>query len=489
MPVSSPLRIKREEEEQARAAYDVWKLSRQRPIDEQIVLNPVLLARRAGIDPDPWQEEFLLSDAKRILLNCSRQSGKSTMAAIKAVHCALYEPKSLQIIMSPGIRQSGELFAKCRDIYESIGKPILAESESALQMRLQNGSRVVALPGNAGRIRGFSGARRIIIDEAAWVPEDLYRSIRPMLAVSGGDLIAMSTPFGRQGWWYDAWEDPLQEWKRIRVTALECPRISAEFLQEERIALPPEWFASEYMCEFTSASATVFDKEWWSNGQSRFVENDPANKGSIIARWLSFDTAMKDKDSSDYTSCTVGELTRDWRLQTRRVWRDRLRFPDLIARMESTWLEYSLDGKLREVIIEDRVSGTSAYQTLVSGTTNPELARRCVAYNPGQMSKRARASLAAVWCKNGCVELPHPGDTVGEWLSTFERELFGFTGTAQDEHDDMVDSFVQLVLYLEENDHIMSTGYYARIEAQKRRIEGADRGGLIRSRSARDGRR
>src|ERR1041385_3529691 len=83
--------------------------------DEEAIaaLAAVQLARNAGIEPDPWQRDFLLSNERAILLNCSRQSGKSTMAAVKAVHGALYEPRSLTLLLSPGLRQSGELFAKC----------------------------------------------------------------------------------------------------------------------------------------------------------------------------------------------------------------------------------------------------------------------------------------------------------------------------------------------------------------------------------------
>ena len=63
--------------------------------------------------------------------------------------------------------------------------------------------------------------------------DELYMAVRPMLAVSGGRLVAMSTPFGTRGWWYEAWESS-EPWERYEVPATMCPRISAEFLEEER---------------------------------------------------------------------------------------------------------------------------------------------------------------------------------------------------------------------------------------------------------------
>lgn len=480
MPSKYPYRMRQRSELESLIALALTQEFEQTlpATDEGIAaLSAVQLARNAGIEPDPWQRDFLLSKESAILLNCSRQSGKSTMAAVKAVHGALYEPRSLTLLLSPGLRQSGELFAKCREIYAAVGKPVLAESETALQMRLENGSRIVSLPGNLGRIRGFSGPRRVFIDEAAWVPDDLYRSVRPMLAVSQGDLIVMSTPWGRRGFFYESWIGSVageQRWERFEVPATMCPRIPAEFLEEERKVLPEEWFLSEYMCQFTSSSATVFNADWYAEGRGRYVLGGPQEKerrNHVVARWLMFDTAMKDKDSSDYTACLEFELQKDYHLQVTNAWRERLRFPDLIARIEHQYRLSNWDGKLHEVVIEDKVSGTSAYQTLVASTREPQLARRCVAFNPGAVSIRQRAMMASAWCRNGSVQLPAAGDEA-DWLSMLERELFGFTGTPQDEHDDLVAAFVQGILFLEENGHILSNGFYAR-EGTARKLTGA----------------
>ena len=225
--------------------------------DLALALDPVLLARRAGIEPDPWQADVLRSTAPRRLLNCSRQSGKSTVAAVRAVHVALYEPGALVLLLSPALRQSGELFRKVLDVYRALDHAEPPAAESALRLELENGSRIVALPGKEGTIRGYSGVRRLLIDEASRVPDELYRSVRPMLAVSGGDLDAMSTPFGTRGWWYDAWRSD-EPWQRVEVPATLVPRISPEFLAEERRTLGAWWYAQEYECRFMDAADAVF---------------------------------------------------------------------------------------------------------------------------------------------------------------------------------------------------------------------------------------
>ena len=235
-------------------------LARDLSQDLAFALDPVLVAREVGLDPDAWQERFLRSPAPRTLLNCSRQSGKSTVTALLAAHTALYDPGALVLLLSPSQRQSHELFRKALDAYRAIPTAIPVVQESALQMELANGSRIVSLPGKETTIRGYSGVRLLAVDEAARVPDELYFTVRPMLAVSGGRLVALSTPFGTRGWWYEAWESD-ESWERYKVPASDCPRISEEFLDEERRSMGDWWFQQEYECTFLDAETQPFGRE------------------------------------------------------------------------------------------------------------------------------------------------------------------------------------------------------------------------------------
>lgn len=233
------------------------------PLDNDFLeaLDPVAFARKAGIEPDPWQADVLRSDARRILLNCSRQSGKSTTCATIGLHRALYVPGSLVLLLSPSLRQSSELFRTLARLYTRMGETIPPKAESALRLELKNGSRIISLPASEATVRGYSAVDLLVIDEASRVPDDLYASVRPMLAVSDGRLIALSTPYGKRGWWSDAWHDGGPRWERVRITATECPRISPAFLQEERESLGDWWYRQEYGCEFIDADTQAFRSE------------------------------------------------------------------------------------------------------------------------------------------------------------------------------------------------------------------------------------
>ncbi len=225
--------------------------------DLRLALNRVAFAERLGIVPDAWQGEFLRSRADRVLLNCSRQSGKSTMSAVIALHRALYRPGSLVLCLAPALRQSQELFAKIASFYSDLGRPVAPQSEKRLSLELENDSRIITLPGSERTIRGFSGAALLIVDEAARVDDQLYYAVRPMLAVSGGSLLMLSTPYGKRGVFHQEWTSS-HGWERYEIPASECPRIPTAFLEEERAALPSWVCRQEYECQFEETEDQVF---------------------------------------------------------------------------------------------------------------------------------------------------------------------------------------------------------------------------------------
>jgi hypothetical protein len=228
--------------------------------DLKLALDRVSFAKKLGIVPDEWQRDLLRSTSDRVLLNCCRQSGKSTMSGVIALHRALYHPGSLILCLAPALRQSQELFGKVLGFYRDLDRPIPAQAERKLSLELENDSRIVTLPGTDKTIRGFSGATLLIVDEASRVADELYFAVRPMLAVSGGALLMLSTPYGKRGIFFEEWSQG-HGWERYEVPATECPRISEGFLEEERRALPARIYRQEYCNSFEKTDDQVFSYE------------------------------------------------------------------------------------------------------------------------------------------------------------------------------------------------------------------------------------
>jgi predicted phage terminase large subunit-like protein len=199
-------------------------------------------------------------------------------------------------------------------------------------------------------------------------------------------------------------------------------------------------------------SARPFRRAWWRE-QHRYAADLDEPAHVVVGRWLSWDTAFKDTDTSAYTALGVVELLADYRLRLRHVWRDKLLFPELVPAMRAAIPAWNADGKLRGVVIEDKASGTSAYQTL-RAAADPATRVLLIPFQP-QGSKLERARQASVWCRLGCVLLPEPSAAV-PWLLDFETELFAAPDGA---YMDQVDIFSQAILFLE---HLLGQGLHAR---------------------------
>ena len=225
-------------------------------------LDPALVMVDAGLTPDLWQSSLLRSRSRNILVNASRQAGKSEATSAKAIGKACVEDDALVLLVSRTQRQSDELYRKVYSFYERLGRPLEAVEDQARTLALANGSRIVSLPGSPDSLRAFSAPKLVIIDEASRVDESMDSALSPMLAtVPDGQLIQLSTPFGKRGFWYRAWTDRETPYERYEIKASQCPRITAEFLRTERSRIGPNMYAQEYECSFEETIDQYFSSE------------------------------------------------------------------------------------------------------------------------------------------------------------------------------------------------------------------------------------
>jgi len=226
----------------------------------------------------------------------------------------------------------------------------------------------------------------------------------------------------------------------------------ARFGEVENLAAKAELglhaYAGQHAQRPAPETGGIYQAAWW-RGCSR-LDPDPAR---VVGRWLSWDTAFKDSETSDFSALTVLELQADYRLHLRHASWQRLQFPQLARAIIDEARLWNLDGKLQAIVIEDRASGISALQTLRQAAP-PEIAILLKAFAPAQ-DKAYRANQASLWCERGCVLLPYPSAGV-PWLFEFEDMLYKFPNARL---NDPVDSFTQAIIFLE---HLLSEGWRAR---------------------------
>jgi cytochrome c-type biogenesis protein CcmE len=244
-----------------RRVRDTYQLSSRDDVPE----GSVEFAISVGIDPDPWQMEVLASEHPRKILCCGRQTGKSTVGAVLAVHKALTCAGSTVLVVAPGERQAKLLFSKAASLYRQAGYPLPARSERRTGLELSNGSVIEALPAVERTTRGYS-VDLLVVDEAAAVPDVDYHGILPSLIATRGEQVLLSTPRGKRGFFYELWHstsDTLVSevsgaWQRIMVRSNEVERIRPEDLEVFRQTMPEQFFEQEFYCEWLDTEGALF---------------------------------------------------------------------------------------------------------------------------------------------------------------------------------------------------------------------------------------
>jgi predicted phage terminase large subunit-like protein len=302
---------------------------------------------------------------------------------------------------------------KFAEFLDMVDKNVKLDSDTKLSVRFANGSRVLALPGSEKTIRGISAVTLLILDEAAAIPDELYGAVRPMLAVSKGRLVLMSTPRGEQGFFYDTWAKS-RGWEKIEVPWQQCPRIDPAFIEEERLERGNAFVAQEYECKFIAAGATRIQRAWL-----KYEDHAPARELLSIA--IGVDLAISEKASADYTAAAVMGRDLDGNLHVLDVQRMRGSFSEqitFIEQMAAKWNPFVV--AIEEVNYQKVIIQQLSADTMLNVRGIKPISDKVSRFAPLE----ARYELGQVYHSRG---LP----------TEFESELLSFPMGA---HDDMCDA-------------------------------------------------
>ena len=254
-------------------------------------IDPYSYLKTLGFDAFDWQKEALTPGISRLILLCARQSGKSTITAAKVVHRAKYFPGSLIMLFAPTLDQAAELMNRI-SVFMSQDPEIILVRDSTETKKLLNGSRIKAFTASPKSARGYSDPDIIVFDESAQVEDELYLTVRPMMTGGKTDLVLLSTPYGKQGFFYETWTKPNQRWVKVQVQppdilhdvmprkfppfdadrwkdemaelgirAYISPRHQISFLFEEFDTMGEHWYRQEYGCQFLDPVDNAFDMD------------------------------------------------------------------------------------------------------------------------------------------------------------------------------------------------------------------------------------
>ncbi|MFW6172573.1 MAG: terminase large subunit domain-containing protein [Elusimicrobiota bacterium] len=208
---------------------------------------------------DSWQKEVLKTDGD-ICLRAGRQVGKSTVVSMKAGEYAANNRNKLILVIAAVDRQSKMLLEKIKAYMEKNHKRLIKrgkEKPTQHKIRLRNGSKIYCFPtGRSGYgIRGYS-IDLLIADEAAFIPEEVWTAITPSLAATKGNMILLSTPHTKKGFFYECFED--ENFSSFHISSEDCDRIPDDFLEKEKKRMTKAQYQREYKGEFTDELAQYF---------------------------------------------------------------------------------------------------------------------------------------------------------------------------------------------------------------------------------------
>lgn len=261
------------------------------------MLSRVDYVKQLGFKPFDWQARILRSTGKRIIINAARQSGKSTIVSSLPCHIAKYKKKSLSIVLAPTEKQAGEDMEKIKGFIQSDPTYPKVDRSSDSLIKLENGSRIVVVPATEKAARGYSCPDLVLIDEASRVENIVYTSgVKAMFTDNpDGVLVLLSTPAGKDGFFYEIWNNKSPSWERyeirspwnpentshgidlgshipeqeyiqqkaaLGIIACYSPRHQRETEQRDNLLeMGSLMYRQEYCCEFVETVDTVFSYE------------------------------------------------------------------------------------------------------------------------------------------------------------------------------------------------------------------------------------
>lgn len=302
----------------------------------------------------PAQSEVVANLRRFSLLRAGRQWGKSFIASLLGIRKALSKPNQTIMVVAPTYRQTEHVYGDIVKLLRPLinfdmgnGNIFVTEYKADHRLEFYNGSVIMAASGDKpDRLRGFS-IDLIILDEAAMMDsgEELwYMVVRPALAVTRGEALFISTPKGKDNWFYELYlqaqndielKGDNSEWALFHSPSYDSPFFPDEEAEAYR-ALGENFYAQEIEAEFTATKNRIISIDNFHYYATTITDEGTTyfNYGTNVVpekttlRAMTIDLATSVKTTADYTAFAIGDITRNGMCFVRDVYRNRIPGPE-----------------------------------------------------------------------------------------------------------------------------------------------------------------
>jgi hypothetical protein len=219
-----------------------------------------------------WQKQVLSKRLTNWIICGARGSGKTAVVAA-AIFVEAVLNGNFAIVISASGDQVCELHRRFKEIYTRF--PVVKGDVQKTQAEFENGGRVVTRPASEVSSRGWHGAKLLVLDEASRIPDEIFAAIGPTISISRGRKMAVSTPFGKRGWFWDQWDKSYNHhmgtWAPMFCPWQRCPRITPQIVEDYRSENGDLAALQEYECRFLDlAIGSPFNMSRWEGMLSDF---------------------------------------------------------------------------------------------------------------------------------------------------------------------------------------------------------------------------
>lgn len=200
------------------------------------------------------------------VIKSKRQCGKSTLLAYLLIQTAMEHARTTSICLSPRLHQADLIFEAVKRILLPVNQQIrdfVKVNEVYKSITLKNHSKILFKSAQMrDGLRGYTVNGIYVVDEAAFIDDDIFFDTLPWVNVSNAPIVLCSTPMKKSGFFYDYFVRGLQsgntvysyDWNDFDTSAL----LSPEKLEEYRQSTPLYKFRTEYLGEFLDNESGVF---------------------------------------------------------------------------------------------------------------------------------------------------------------------------------------------------------------------------------------
>lgn len=248
-------------------------------------------------------QKYVYDNLKRFnVLRNGRRWGKTILSVRLAIDTILKGGRVGYFV--PSYNFSDEFWEEINDRLENI---ISYKNVSKLKLNFKTGGSVQIFSlekKRAGRGKKF---HRAIIDEVAFVKDmetSWTKAIRPTLTDYQGDAFFMSTPDGKNNYFYtlDSYSKEFSDWQSFHMPTKTNPFISEKEIEEIKAQLDSLTFSQEFDADYVQYNGNLFA---YGFSDTRNVSNEAVYQYGLPV-YLSFDFNVNP------ATCAVFQHTHDW---------------------------------------------------------------------------------------------------------------------------------------------------------------------------------